>query len=213
MGCDARGQAHTLEAVAAAIVLLSAILFALQVTAVTPLSGSTSNQHIETQQAELAQGVLAGEAENGSLKRMLVYYNTSADDGHRFHNATGGSGQYDGTIPTGENVPAVAPALSETFLDRGTAVNVDLYYLEPDGRRRQPLIDLGTPSDHATTATQQVTLFENDTILASDGTPTDETVAEAAANDSYYVGDGDDIDGDASSVFNVVEVEVTVWRM
>ncbi|WP_096391200.1 DUF7288 family protein [Halopenitus persicus] len=210
MARDSRGQAHTLEAVAAAIVLLSAILFALQVTAVTPLSGSTSNQHIETQQAELAQGLLAGEAENGSLKRTLLYYNTSAED-DGFHGATGGRGQYDGTLPTGPDAPAFGPALSETFLERGTAVNVDLYYLRDGDRRRQPLIELGTPSDHAATATHRVTLFEADAILGSDGTPTDETVAEAASNGTYFV--DRDVDGTNSPVFNVVEVEVTVWRM
>ncbi|MES3517653.1 MAG: hypothetical protein PPP58_08325, partial [Natronomonas sp.] len=54
-----RGQAYTLEAVVAAVLLIASLIFALQVTAVTPLSASTSSQHIENQQRGSAAGLLA----------------------------------------------------------------------------------------------------------------------------------------------------------
>jgi len=60
---DDRAQAHTLEAFAAAILLVAALTFALQATAVTPLSASTSNQHIENQQRAVATDLLATSAE------------------------------------------------------------------------------------------------------------------------------------------------------
>ncbi|WP_280537958.1 hypothetical protein [Halopenitus sp. POP-27] len=203
-----RAQAHTLEAVAASIVLLSAIVFALQVTAVTPLSGSTSNQHIETQQAEMAEGLLSGEAENGSLRRAVLYYNAS---GNRFHDAAGARGEYEGRVPTGPDPPrfVLGTALSETFLERGIAVNVNLYHLDGGDRRRQPLIELGTPSDHAATATRQVTLFDDDELRDDHGDPTGETLGSVATDSDREYFAGNEFD---SPVYNVVEVEVVVWR-
>ncbi|MFC6614738.1 hypothetical protein ACFQAS_07175 [Halopenitus salinus] len=208
-----RGQAHTLEAVAAAVILLSAVLFALQVTAVTPLSGSTSNQHIENQQRNVAEGLLEAEAENGSLEDMLLYYNTSSD-ADRFHGANGDDGEYDGRLPTNTTF---GTALQETFLERGIAVNVDLHYIRSGGERRsQPLINLGTPSDHSSTATWQITLRESDELVNSSGCPTEETVADVVAADGCTYFTTNDIESDASGnsdVFNVIEVEVVVWRM
>jgi hypothetical protein len=208
-----RGQAHTLEAVAAAVILLSAILFALQVTAVTPLSGSTSNQHIENQQRNVAEGLLEAEAENGSLEDMLLYYNASSD-ADRFHGANGDDGEYDGRLPTNTTF---GTALQETFLERGIAVNVDLHYIRSGGERRsQPLINLGTPSDHSSTATWQITLRESDELLDSNGDPTGETIADAVDDGGrtyFTTNDVDDGTGVDSDVFNVIEVEVVVWRM
>lgn len=194
-----RGQAHTLEAVAAALVLLSAVVFALQVTAVTPLSGSTSNLHIENQQENMAEGLLSAEADNGTLKETLLYYNTSADG---FYDATEGEDIYDGELPE----TAFGDALDEVFLSRGIAVNVNLYYIREDGERRdQRLVYLGGPSDHASTATWEVTLFEDDEIHDGDG-PTGETVGEA---EDFYAPPY----GESAGIYNVIEVEVVTWRM
>lgn len=196
-----RGQAHTLEAVAAALVLLSAVVFALQVTAVTPLSGSTSNLHIENQQENMAEGLLSAEADNGTLKETLLYYNTSSD-GDRFYNATEGEEIYDGELPD----TAFGNALDEVFLSRGIAVNVNLYYVRQDGERRdQRLVYLGGPSDHASTATWEVTLFEDDEIRDGDGS-TGETVADA---ENFYAPQY----GESAGIYNVIEVEVVTWRM
>jgi F0F1-type ATP synthase membrane subunit b/b' len=76
---DERGQAFTLEAVVSAVLLLTAIAFALQVTIVTPLSASTSSQHIENQQAAVSDGLLAAEAENGTIKETLLYWNSGSN--------------------------------------------------------------------------------------------------------------------------------------
>jgi hypothetical protein len=80
-----RGQAYTLEAFIAALLLISSLTFALQVTAVTPLSASTANQHIENQQRSSASGVLAAGHESGALKEAVLYWNASTE---RFHDAT-----------------------------------------------------------------------------------------------------------------------------
>ena len=74
---DDRGQAHTVEAFIAALLLVSGLLFAMQATAVTPLSASTSNQHIENQQRALAGDLLSTAAADGSLTEAVLYWNAT----------------------------------------------------------------------------------------------------------------------------------------
>lgn len=193
---DRRGQAHTLEAVAAAMLLLASVLFALQVTAVTPLTGSTSSQHIENQQAALAEGLLASQAANDTIVPTVLYWNAS---GQQFHCASG-DGYRNAGPPT-----AFGAALNETLGDRNIAFDVSLYYVRANGEREQrKLVDLGEPSDHASTASRTVTLYDDDPVLDADGTEND-----TLANSSYFA---PDVAPD-SRVYNVVEVEVVVWRM
>ena len=194
-----RGQAHTLEAITAALLVLSAVVFALQVTAVTPLTGSTSSQHIENQQTEMAEGLLAAEDRQGTISESLRYWSESNE---RFHGAVSG-GYTAGGPPT-----AFGEALNETFLDRGIAFNVHVRYLRSDGARgSQQLVDLGQPSDHATTATRLVTLYDSDPLIDADGT-TNETVT---VGDEVLYADHDV--SPETDLFTVVEVEVVVWRM
>lgn len=193
-----RGQAHTLEAITAAFLVLSAVLFALQVTAVTPLTGSTSSQHIENQQTEVAQGLLAAEDEQGTVSEAVRYWNESGD---RFHGAAR-DGYTAGGPPT-----AFGEALNETFLERGIAFNLHVRYLRADGTRgNQQLVDLGQPSDHATTATRLVTLYDSDPLIDADGSGTNTTVGDEGLYATHDVSPETDL-------FTVVEVEVVVWRM
>ncbi|MEF8780969.1 MAG: hypothetical protein V5A46_09855 [Haloferacaceae archaeon] len=204
-----RGQAHTLEAITAALLVLSAVVFALQVTAVTPLTGSTSSQHIENQQTELAEGLLAAEDRNGTLRGALLFGNKSTGE-WRFHNASG-AGYTSGGPPT-----PFGTALDETLLERGIAFNVYVRYpssnttghLDVDNatRQRVQLVNLGEPSDHATSVTRLVTLYDSDRLRDADGTETATTVGDGALYATHDVSPETD-------VYTVVEVEVVVWRM
>lgn len=193
-----RGQAHTLEAVVGAMILLSSVVFALQVTAVTPLTGSTSNQHIERQQAAMAEGVLAGAAANGNLTSTLLYYNATRE---RFHGASD-DGYVNGGPPTD-----LGRTLDHTFRSRGIAFDVTVYFVRADGtRERVELVNLGAPSDNAAVASRTVTLFDDDRLRDRDGDPTGERLGDA---DGYFAADI----APGSPVYNVLDVEVTVWRM
>lgn len=198
-----RGQAHALEAITAGMLLLASLLFALQVTAVTPLTGSTSSQHIENQQAKLAEGLLAAEAENGTIVPTLLSWNQS---GH-FAGAEPG-GFHGGGPPT-----AFGNVLNRTLRERNIAFNVNVFYVTSSGERsRHPvqLVDLGSPSDHASTATRSFTLYDDDVLRELNDTDdsTDPT-GTALADATYFAPDADS----DSRVYNVVEVEVVVWRM
>lgn len=73
---DTQSQLHVLEAIIASTLILGVIIFALQATAVTPLTVSTSDQHIETQQQKIADGVLttAKDVDINRYKRISPPY-------------------------------------------------------------------------------------------------------------------------------------------
>jgi hypothetical protein len=193
-GSDGRGQAHTLEAFTAALLLVGSVVFALQITAVTPLTASTSSQYIENQQSQVARGMLDSAAENGSLREALLDWNDSAG---AFVNASE-QGYY---VRGGEANNTFSAMLARTFLDRGIAANVNVRYLTASGDlRSRRMVYLGSPSDHAVSVSRSVTLYDDDEL---DGGPT--TLNDSA---SYFVPDRGE-----GSIHSVVRVEVVVWQM
>ena len=190
-----RGQAYTLEAVIASLLLVSSLVFALQVTAVTPLSASTSNQHIENQQRASASGVLTAAQEAGALKDAVLYWNDSAeeyDDAERL------------TYYTNNYPPNEFGNITERAFDgRGLAVNVLVYYNESEEPSR--MVYRGEPSENAVSASRTVTIYDDDDLTAPDATRT--------AADANNFADVVPEDSSGTGVYNVVRVEVTVWRM
>ena len=190
-----RGQAYTLEAVIASLLLVSSLVFALQVTAVTPLSASTSNQHIENQQRASASGVLTAAEEAGALKEAVLYWDDSAG---QYHNATGQRRYY-----TSDPPKEFGNIIARAFDGRGLAVNVLVYHNESEEPSR--MVYRGEPSDNAVSASRTVTIYNGSELTAPDATKT------AGEADSFA-----DVVPPASggnSIYNVVRVEVTVWRM
>lgn len=197
---DDRGQAYTLEAFIAALLLVSSLTFALQVTAVTPLSASTANQHIENQQRASASGLLAAGHESGALKEAVLYWNTT---GEEFHDATR-MDYYTNEYPA----IAFGNMTDRAFGGRGLAVNVFVH--TEDRSRPQRLIYHGEPSDNAASASRTLTLYDDDRIRLADRSR-NRTLAELEddPDESFYATDAHD----DSLVYNVVRVEVVVWRM
>ena len=198
MVVDDRGQAHTLEAVVAGLLLLSSVIFALQMTAVTPLSASTSSQHIENQQRSVAQGVLASAAERGSLKSTILYWNDTEGEFYGVNSI----GYYTGDPPG----TTFGRMLERTFDQRGISYNVDLVFETPAGdQKRKRLVYRGVPSDNAIVAARTVTLTDFDPLYEKDGRANH----SAPLNDSssFYISDV------GGAVYNVVRVEVVAWRI
>ncbi|WP_336361364.1 DUF7288 family protein [Haladaptatus sp. ZSTT2] len=198
-----RAQAHTLEGIIASFLLITGLVFALQATAVTPLSASTSSQHIENQERAIATGVLASALENESLHVTPVYWDTA---NYRFYDTTSRPYYVD-------NVPSALTfgnMLERTFGDSGIAYNVNIVHLTASGdERTRQLIYRGVPSDNAVTATRLMTIYDDDVLYDVDGNPTAYTVTQAANNGEFYMTDA----APNSAVFNVVKIEVVVWRM
>jgi len=197
---DQRGQAFTLEAFTASLLLIGAIIFALQVTAVTPLTASTSSQHIENQEHQVASGLLDSAIQNGSLRAAVLYWNDSAGT---FYGVDHSEGTYVEGGPPGLTFGAM---VNRTFRDRGIAINVNVWYVGADGDlREEQMVHFGTPSDNAVSARRTLTLFDDDRLTAP-GASFGEPLSEAR---TFYAPDR----SPDSGVFNVVRVEVVAWRM
>jgi hypothetical protein len=195
-----RAQAHTLEAVAAGVVVLASVVFALQVTAVTPLSASTASQHIENQQQASAAGVLDAARENGGLDTAVRYWDATNGT---LHGTSGAAYTTDSEV----NRTRLGRMLLATFESRGVAFNVYFAYTTDTGTFvRQRFIYRGEPSDNAATASTTVALYDDDRLYDANETPTDTTV-----NGSNY--DALIPPDSSTELYNVVRVEVVVWRM
>jgi hypothetical protein len=202
-----RGQAYALEAVVASLVLLGGLVFALQATAVTPLSASTSSQHIENQQAATAEGVLTAAAANDSLRAAVLNWNHT--DGS-FHGAEVNQSYHTNDAPENE----FGRLLSRAFDGRGIVYNVYVHYHEDrddDGviedRSTQRMVYRGEPTDNAAAASRMVTLYDDDVLYNASDAPNGTLVSES----TFYAEDVTD-GGSNTAVYNVVTVEVVVWR-
>ncbi|OYR86124.1 hypothetical protein DJ72_03045 [Halorubrum distributum] len=196
---DDRGQAHTLEAFTAALLLVTGLIFATQATAVTPLSASTSNQHVENQASIAAQDLLSTTDASGTLSAALLYY-----DNGSFVGATDEEG-YAGMPP--DSHPLHDP-LTEAFGDRQIAFDIDVYYPDDssDGTGDVAMVDMGPPSDNAATASIRVTLYGDDRFGADD----QHVLAEDGPGRGYFA---DPVDGNGEILYTVVEVRITAWQM
>ena len=193
---DDRGQAHTLEAFTAAMLLVTGLIFATQATAVTPLSASTSNQHVENQAAIAAQDVLTTAEESGELRAALLYYE---DDGF-----VGADGRYYSGVPNASH--PLHGHLEEAFDTRRIAFDVDVYYpaADGDGVARTRMVDMGSPSDNAATASTRVALYGDDRFGASD-----QYVLADDGPGEYFAAPV----GGSDTLYTVVEVRITAWQM
>lgn len=197
----------------AGVLLLGSLVFALQVTAVTPLSASTSSQHIENQQAATAEGVLAAGIEDGSLKRGLLFCDPDAGNVQEpVFVGTDSRPFYTDAPRSGIELTGFGEKFETAFGSRSVAYNVALVFDDGSGFVRRWMVYQGSPSDNAVTATRTVTLLDSDELSAdSDGDGTLEasgtTLGDGPADTCY--GTAVSTDG---GVHRVVKVEVIVWR-
>ncbi|OYR62611.1 hypothetical protein DJ79_16530 [Halorubrum ezzemoulense] len=196
---DDRGQAHTLEAFTAALLLVTGLIFATQATAVTPLSASTSNQHVENQASIAAQDLLATTEESGNLTAALLYYDNGSFVGG------GDDGIYAGVPP--ETHPLHDP-LTEAFGERQVAFDIDVYHPADGGNRTTDveMVDMGSPTDNAATASIRVALYGDDRFGADD----QYELAKNGSNEGYFAAPAD---GTGEVLYTVVEVRITAWQM
>lgn len=194
-----RGQVFTLEAFVAALLVLSSVVFALSVTAATPLSGSASNRHVENQQAALGNGLLGTSSATDELRSTLLYWDEANGT---FHGAAE-RGYY---RSCGFETP-LGQYLERTLSDNSITCTLSLQYLTATGEiRSDRLAYVGEPTDNAVRARTTVVLYDDDVLLDSAGNPTATTLAESR---TFYAPDA----APADRLYNVIEVEVILWRM
>lgn len=201
-----RGQAYTLEGFIAAMVVLMALLFALQSVVITPTTGGMADRTVQSQVQQETQDALmiaadgADDSENMSLSETIRYwdddedefYNADPDQVHGAYNASNDSELYTEAI--------LAEVLTDRFTERGMSYNVELVYQNESEYESEYLVYQGEAE--AITTSYTVTLYENQTLTAPG--QEDTTIDEA----DHPIPRATD---DSSVIYNVVEVRVAVW--
>jgi len=211
-GDGEKGQVYTLEAFAASFLLLLAVLFAIQSSAITTIAESTSTREVEKQQQYIAQGVLETTDEPGDLRKMVLYWDINKE---LYHNS-GDNGVYDvrnsntlsDALPNNE----FGDTVNTFMLDEGIAANVNIvYYTEnSDGtfsQESRSLITMGTPSENAFTASKTIPLFDDDTFVNEDNSSSGQKLKEN--EEDFYIKDVDP----SSNTYNLVRVEIITWEI
>lgn len=186
-----RGQAHSLEGISAALLVLLSLLFAVQVSVTGPLASNTAQESIADQLRGAGEGTLAVANERGYLREAAL--NWSAEN-----NTFGGNG------PNGAYIDRSDPTdftrlLDDSFPDPRTTYNALVVYRQDGTRGAKQLVYSGEPPDGAVTVSRMVTLYDDNRL--ANGDRLDDLSGAFYANDTS-----------SGNVYAVLRVEVTVWR-
>jgi hypothetical protein len=134
----------------------------------------------------------------GALERSVLSWNATSEQFYETPPA--------GYFTTGAPPNDFGTMLERSFDRQGIAYNVYLRYQGAGGDVRiQRYVHQGQPSDHAVRATWALSLAENDEIRDENGDPSGTTVSD----ESTYFAPRQS----SASVYNVINVEVVVWRI
>jgi hypothetical protein len=196
-----RAQAFTLEAFVAAVLLVSTLTFALQAVAVDANTASSAEAELRGQHGGVAEGLLDGAVESGSLQSTLLYWDESNE---RFLDADEEEGFYLSRSPN----TTFGRSLARLFDDQRIRYNVDLHYQGADGEREtRRLVEYGTPSQDAVRVTETVTLYDDSTLVTRNESRRANATLESVEPDFYAPDASDD-----TQLYNVIRVEVVLWR-
>ena len=199
-----RGQAFTLEGFIGAMVVLMAVLFALQAVVLTPTTGGLADRSIQSQVQQEAQDALVVSNQDGNLSETVRYWDD--EGGFNETDEAPAPGEENATYSPEQfgNVSTLGDILNQSFAERGWSYNVELHYTnETDGHETRTLVYQGSPSSDAVTTSYTVTLY-NDEKAGPDWSE------ELENYDNSTISDGG-VDPNESPVYNVVEVRLILW--
>ncbi len=193
-----RGQAFTLEGLVAGLLIIGALLFAMQAVVVTPGSPGAD---VEPEIRQQAVDILDIASQDGSLSEMVRYFDN--DSSETF------AGAENPTVGYGSHLPDThfGTLLNDTLYQRGKVVNVIVEYSTNGsvGTDTLRLIYRGSPPSASTVASTTLTLYSNQTLTGPNG---NETTLERATEAGTFAIPNVDPDG---PLHNVVHVRVIVW--
>lgn len=205
-GREEKGQIHTLEGFMAGFIILLTLIFSLQSIGITPTSSSTASQAVELHNYKMTDDLLSQSEASGDLKDAILYWNET--DG-RFGESLEERGSYAGrlanTVPdtTGSSLNRSLQILHR----RGVAHNIHITC----GGTETRFVYNGQPSKHAVTASVMVPLYEQDDVLINTSSGFD-TKNVTDVSGGFINENCDNLDPD-TDLYNVLEVEITAWRM
>lgn len=193
---DEKAQLYTLEAVAAASIMLIVIIYAIDATSMTPLTASTSSVHVEAELIAMGHDIfnILDYAEPGYTSRLKM--DIAAWDGKEYI-WSGSNYTVKGTTNVTGKLTNLTELLNVTLIKQGTAHNLDLVFLSrrPDNTTypvKVKIIYNGDPSNNAVIVSRKIVLQNSDNL-----NPTNPI---------------EDIDL-SSNFYNIVDIKLTLWRM
>jgi len=202
-----RGQLQTIEAITAAIILLSVLVIVVQAASVTPLTSSFTNQHIKLELQNMGSDILTSLDETpiynttnpdtpSYLKTSLTDWINVSGGGYDWYTWRNNSVGYLSIVNESNNVPVtqLGTSLSYILTNYGIAYNVEARYSDTNGQvRNTKMIWNGDPSENSVTVSRLVVLHDDD-----------------VANPDYCV--IPDI-SPGSKLRNTIEIRLTLWVM
>ncbi len=197
---DDNAQLHTLEGVAASILLIGVIIYAIDATSMTPLTSSTSNAHVESELAALGQDILntldyTEPGYNSKLKNDIIKW-----DGRVYlWNGTRYVENSDPAYPQNILINNLTDALNSNLISQGIAHKVELTYIRRINNNTVPSesaqwIYAGVPSSNAVIVSRKIVLQSSDISVLS------------FAN--YTIKRMDPM----TDPFNIIDVKLVLWR-
>jgi len=212
---DPRAQVFTLEGVFAALVVVAGLVFALQAVVLTPSASGADATGVDDAQIG---SILETAGERDALRESLLFWNATVfERGDRvfvagFYNSSENRTYYTGA-EFNESQGRLAAMLDRSFRESVSA-NVVVTYRNESGAPNGtfPIVLNGAPGSNAARASTTVTLYDSDRLVenATTGTRSTRTVATAERESdlAFYAPDA----YPESDLYNVLEVEVVVWR-
>jgi hypothetical protein len=203
-----RAQAFTLEGLIGGLLILTAVLFALQATIFTPTASGSTSEETKLALEQKAEDVLVTTAtsEEKDLSYYVRYWDVS---GFTFVGGTNAEVGYGSAGPPGP----LGDRLYNALVRQGHSYNIVITYQTIDSNATDsvPMVYQGTPPSSAVVATRTVTLYDTQTLTAPDtghAKLTEFNETGIGAGEGYYP--IPDV-APNSSVYNVVEVRLIVW--
>jgi len=207
MGDPDRAQAYTLEGVFAAVIMLSAMLYGLQIVDIGPWTSDAADR--TSQLKTRAMDTLDLAASNGTLSRSVRCYGVT------------GKYEFDGGVAEPGRATALERLLNASFDERGNEYNLYFYYWNTSGGQERVIAsrqtnrggDVAAPSDAAAVATRKVAVYDDmPTRIAGAGGRACGSRYQSLerfnrTSPSFYMPDM----APDSPLYNVVEVRLVVW--
>jgi hypothetical protein len=205
---DDRAQAFTLEGLVGSVIILTAVLFAIQSVIITPTTGGSVNPEIRGQVEQETNDILVTTARKDTfgLSEFVRYW---AQERRTFAGAVNPAIGYGTQRPPNE----IGELLNQTFTQNDRRYNMYMRYRPKNlsnGTQETTIVYRGQPSDSAVTASYAITLYDNETLTAPNASQQVELWQYGTTKDSPdgYYPIPNAVDG---PVYNVVEVRLIVW--
>lgn len=202
-----RGQAYTLEGFIGAMVVLMAVLFALQSVVIMPTTGGLADRTVQAQIQQEVQDALLVSNQDGDLSKTVRQWDESG--GFEGANQPAAPGNADTeenqtySVDRFANESELGQILKDRFAEKGWSYNVELH---PESGSERTLVYQGSPPASTQTASYTITLYDNQSVTSESG---DDDTLEEAESDGYAVIPREH--GDDTPLYNVVEVRVILW--